>query len=54
MKLTEKTEKLNINDAKTLNKIISELRLTLLAETEGIAASIITDKKYTIEKLLDI
>lgn len=53
-KLTAKTATINTTGAKNLNRLAANLRLTLQAETDGIIASIITDKKYTIEKLLDI
>lgn len=45
--------KLTGDEAERLNNIMSELRPTLMAETTGNVAFIVTDKRIDVEKLLD-
>lgn len=50
----EELARLDTQNRKELNEIITALRKTFQAETEGIQAIIITDKRYSIEKLQNI
>ncbi|MBL7901014.1 MAG: hypothetical protein JNK73_03390 [Bacteroidia bacterium] len=50
----DESAKLTNAQAHDLVENIKQVRKTLQAETEGIQAIIITDKRYTIEKLQDI
>jgi hypothetical protein len=48
----EVTATLTTEQAKSLNKVMSDLQMTLLAETNGIVAYIVTEKRMDINKLL--
>ena len=45
--------KLTAADAQSLKKVMNEIRLTFEAETQGIYAYFVTDKRFDVKKLLE-
>ena len=53
LKKTDKDHELSADEAKKLNNIMNMLRETLVAESSGKVAFIVTDKRIDVNKLLD-